>query len=349
VSKPADEPHAASSSRVRRLLRTPLLHFIAIGATLYIATSIGGRAPSAILEVSGDDIRQITSDWQRSTGRAPSESELARMIEQFVDDALLIQVARSLGWDRNDPVIQRRLIQNLRFIDPAEEKSDEQVLSEAYALNMERSDIVVRRRLLERMRLLLAEKVRRREPSDEQLQTFLAAHEADFMRPSRVRVTQVHLSRDRRGDALHEDALALVSSLEQSGLDPNTSHAEIVAQGDPFLLQSSLPLLSQRRLSERLGPSFAKHVADLPLHVWSGPVISSYGEHAVWVHEREGAELPPLREIRDKVVSELHRELEAEAMREALASLRSRVEVRVASWEPVTKMTSPAESADRPR
>jgi parvulin-like peptidyl-prolyl isomerase len=349
VTQPETEPQAGATSRLRRLLRAPLLHFIVIGVSIYIATSLVRQAAPAVLEVNADDIAQLTTDWQRSTGRMPSEAELDRLIDQFVDDALLIQVARSLGWDRNDPVIQRRLIQNLRFIDPAEDKSDAQILREAYALEMEQSDIVVRRRLLERMRLLLADNARSREPTEAQLQRYLEEHEIDFVRPSRIRLTQVHLSRDRRGEALHSDALALVRSLEQSGLDPATALAEVVAQGDPFLLQASLPLWSQRRLSERLGPGFAKAVFDFPLATWSGPAVSSYGEHAVWVHERQASELPALHEIRDKVIAELHREWEAEAMREALTKLRSRVEIRIASRDHPADQPSSTGSADRLR
>lgn len=325
------ETQVEPTGRMRRLLRTPLLHFVVIGISIYLVMSLTDRAQPAILEVSGEDIAQLTTDWQRSTGRTPNEVELDRLIAQFIDDALLIQVARSLGWDRSDPVIQRRLIQNLRFIDPDEEKSDEQVLREAYALGMEQSDIVVRRRLLERVRLLLAEGARSRKPSEERQQSHLEAHRADFMRPGRIRLTQVHLSRDRRGAALHSDALDLVRLLQQSKIDPDTALAEVVAKGDPFLLQANLPLWSKRRLSERLGPEFARTAFELPLGIWSGPIVSSYGEHAVWVHEREPSELPPLHEIRDKVVAEIHREWEAEAMRESLATLRSRVEIRIAS------------------
>ncbi len=99
--------------------------------------------------------------------------------------------------------------------------------------------------------------------------------------------------------------------------------------GDPFLLQPALPLWSSRRLGERLGPQFARAAFDLPVGAWSGPVASSYGEHAVWVHEIEDAVLPALGEVRDKVTAELHRQWEAEAMRDVLRELRSQVEVRI--------------------
>ena len=312
-----------------RVLRSPLLHFIAIGGLLYWAAA-NREAPPEILEVSAVEIAQLTNQWQRSTGRDPNPTELDRLIDQFIDDALLVRVARSLGWDRNDPVIQRRLIQNLRFLDPESEASDAQILSDAYALKMERSDIVVHRRLLERIRLMLAERARGREPSEAELNAYLEAHREKFLRPAQIRVTQVHLSRDRRGTGLHEDATALVESLTALALDPDRDLAEVTSHGDPFLLQSSLPLWSQRRLGQRFGHEFATAAFRLKVREWSGPVVSSYGEHAVWVHERRAEKLPALDEIRDNVRAELHREWEAEALREAKMRLRTGVEIRVA-------------------
>lgn len=325
-STPSERP-----SRLHRILRSPLLHFIAIGGLLYVTTTQSRETEPVAIDVSSEDIAQLVDEWKRNVGRGPNDEELDRLIGQFVDDSLLIEVARGFGWDHDDPVVQRRLIQNIRFLDAAPEKSDAQVLDEAYALNMHESDIVVRRRLLERVRLVIADRARSRTPSDEQLETYLRDHAEDFMRPIRVRLTQVHLSRDRRRDTLHTDAKALVASLSEAGLDPSTHLDEIVQHGDPFLLQPRLPLWSKRRLGERLGPAFAEATVDLPIGEWSGPVVSSYGEHAVWVHERREAELPALAEIRDKVMAELHREWEGEALRSALTELRSQVEVRIAT------------------
>lgn len=326
-----DEPTAKSPSRLRRFTRSPLVHFIALGALLYVATSEGREDPGALVVVTGEDIAQLTDQWQQNTGRPPSPQQLDRLVGQFVDDTLLIQVARSLGWDRDDTVVQRRLIQNLRFLDASPEKSDQEVLAEAYALNMHQNDIVVRRRLLERVRLVIADRARARTPSDEELETYLDAHRDDFVRPARVRITQVYLSRDRRGDALHRDAEALVADLQQSGLDPTRDRDAIIGRGDPFLLQADLPLWTKRRLGERLGPSFAEGAIDLPAGQWSGPVISSYGEHAVWVHERVDATHPPLDEIRDKVTAEVHREWEARALQRTLDELRSKATIEIAS------------------
>ncbi len=327
------EPAEHTSARPRglaRLLRAPLLHFIVLGGLLY-GFDTAGRAPEPeVLDVSAEEIAGLEDDWLRNTGRPPSDVERERLIQQLIDDELLLQVARDLGWDRDDPVVQRRLIMNVRFLDPEREMSDIEALSEAYALEMERSDIVVRRRLLERMRLMIGDRARSREPTREELDAYFQANSEAFMRPARIRLTHIHLSRDRRGAELHEDAIALVKTLREAGIDPTTDLAAATAHADPFLLQAKLPLWSERRLGERLGPRFSQTAFTLEVGEWVGPVVSSYGEHAVWVHERIDAALPPLDEVEDKVKAELHRQWEGEAMRDVLRELRERVEVRIA-------------------
>ncbi|MFT5696148.1 MAG: hypothetical protein ACI9QQ_002128 [Myxococcota bacterium] len=334
-SSPSKQPSHTQRipSRLGRFLRSPLLHFVVLGTLIYVANNTQSAAAPSFVRVTADDITQLEDQWQRTSGRAPNAMERDRLIDQFVDDELLLVVARSLGWDRNDPVVHRRLIQNVRFLGAAEEQSDEEVLDEAYAMAMEKSDIVVRRRMLERMRLMIAEQARSKIPSDEVLESYLVEHADAFMRPAQIRVTQVHLSRDRRGEALHQDAVALVRELAESGLNPETALDEVVAKSDPFLLQAQLPQWSKRRLGERLGPAFAEGAFKLAVGVWAGPVISSYGEHAVWVHEKIPAVLPELAAIKDKVTAEVHRRMEREALREALIELRELTEIEIAGRE----------------
>ena len=57
------------------------------------------------------------------------------------------------GYERDDPVVFRRLVQNLRFAGAADSRGDPELFDEALALRMHESDPVVRRRLVSRMRL----------------------------------------------------------------------------------------------------------------------------------------------------------------------------------------------------
>jgi hypothetical protein len=102
-----------------------------------------------------------------------------------VGAAVLFDHALRAGWVRTDPVVRRRLVDNLRF---AGREGDEAALfGEALALGMDRADPVVRQRLVQRARDVLADVG---EPSEQQLRDWLQAHEGDFAREPVLTIEQ---------------------------------------------------------------------------------------------------------------------------------------------------------------
>ena len=114
------------------------------------------------------------------------------------DDALLVREALLRGYERTDDVVRRRLIQNLRFARPDDARSEDELVSEAIRLGMHESDLVVQRRLALKMRLLLAEPAREREPSEAELESYLAAHAERFTEPARVTLRSPRSQREAR-------------------------------------------------------------------------------------------------------------------------------------------------------
>jgi hypothetical protein len=252
-------------------------------------------------------------------------------VHHWVGEELLFREARALGWHRSDPVVQMRLIRNLRFAsmqgeDGAVPEDPEALLAQAYALGMDRGDLVVRRRLVQRMRLAITAAATRHEPGDGELQALRAREATRLRRPPVVQLTQVFLSRDRRGAGCEADARSLLAELVEAPVPPD----EAIGRGDPGLLPARLPLSSERALAARLGPDFAREALRAEPGRWSGPVPSSYGLHLVWVSRRLPGRDPELAEVRRELTALWRAEREREALREAIAMLREGVEVRVA-------------------
>ena len=63
---------------IGRFMRSPLLHFIAIGGLLYVATGEGREAPPPLVVVTSEDIANLAGQWKRNTGRGPNEEERGR-------------------------------------------------------------------------------------------------------------------------------------------------------------------------------------------------------------------------------------------------------------------------------
>jgi hypothetical protein len=311
-------------------LRQPLVHFLAGGLALFAAERIGaaGDAADRVVDVSRAEVTRLAAEARRELGREPREDELAARVAAHVDEELLVREARALGWHATDPVVRLRLVQNLKFVSPQDANaSPERLLERAYALGMDRTDVVVRRRLAERMRLAIAAAATRDGPTDAELTAILAREPERFARPPLVQLTQVYLSRDRRGPALAAEANALRAELAAAGVAPDAA----ALRGDPFLWPAAVPLSSERALAARFGPDFAAAAIGLAPERWSEPIASSYGLHLVWVHRRLAGRLPPLDEVRSEVAARWREQREAAALAQALAELRRAADVRVAA------------------
>ncbi len=324
-SEPKPEPKPNHKpNRKRRIVGSPLVHFLILGALLFFGEkALFEPEPEVVIRLTTQDIAALEQGWRERNGRPPNAELLQALIDAHIEDELLLQEARSLGWHLTDGIVLRRLLRNQRFLDADESISDQALLERAFEQEMDKTDLVVRRRLLERMRLLIASQVRARPPSDAELEAFLAQNADTFRRPERVDLSHVFLSRDRRGDQLQADAEALGRKLREEEISPDRARE----LGDPFLLAHRIPLSSEASIGRQYGPAFAAEAIRAPLDQWSGPLPSSYGAHMVWVHEKTPAEVPPLADIRQRVESEVLREREQTELLAHTRSLRENARI----------------------
>jgi hypothetical protein len=320
----------------------PLVHFLALGLLLFVTDRLWTRtrgdvaaAPPPVV-ISAQRFEQLRSVASARTGRPLEAAQLEALVDAEVADELLYRQALAYGFDRDDPVVFNRLVQNMRFAGADPERAAQDLYEDARELGMHRRDLVVRRRLIQRMRLLLESRVE--EPSESELRAYFEAQAPELLRPARLRLTQIFFTEP------HADAAArALDGLTSRGLDPAAALGSGSAPGpgeaagpeeglgDPFLHASAQPPQSEQELARRFGAEFAHAVFGLETGRWWGPVASAYGVHLVWIHERSAPELPPFEEVRAKLRYGLLAERGAEAVAAALAELRRGVEVRVES------------------
>ena len=178
-----------------RWLKEPLLHFLLIGAGLFLLygwqTDDDALRPDQIVFTEAK-IDQFINLWERKWQRLPTQQELQGLIEQQVREEVLYREALAMGLDKNDQVVRRRMSQKMEFI-----SND------------------------------LASLV---EPDDEQLQTYLDEHSDKFAIPGRISYSQVYLNVSQRGEQVYADAERLLAELSRSTVDIDISMA-----GDSFM------------------------------------------------------------------------------------------------------------------
>jgi hypothetical protein len=312
-----------------RVARSPVLHFLVVGGclfALYARWTAASAAPArGTIVVTAADVARWRHEWVMREGAAAPPPPDAALIEEGVDHEVLLREALAHEFDRRDPVVRARLIILGRYLGLARGGDDAAVEREARALGLARSDQVVQRHLAEMMRLTAAKPGPDDLPSASELHTYYEQHAARFTEPLRVRVTNVYLSRDRRGDALAADANALLDELRRRGVDPRDAGAF----GDPFVRGADVGPASADELDRTFGPGFAAALADLPEHTWSGPIASPYGLHLVWIEQRLPPSTLPFAAVQSRALHQYLDDRSDARVRDRLRVWRASYDVRI--------------------
>ena len=106
-----------------RLLREPLVHFLAFalivfGAYHVLAPSGEGGRTGRIVVTSGK-IEQMAARFAQVWQRPPTTQELKGLIDEQVKEEIYVREALSLGLDKDDAVIRRRLRQKMELLSDA--------------------------------------------------------------------------------------------------------------------------------------------------------------------------------------------------------------------------------------
>ena len=165
---------------IARLLREPLLQFLALGAALFALHGLVGKrsteAPEKIV-VSASRIANLGDGFARTWRRSPNEQELQGLIEDYIRDEVFYREGRAAGLDRDDVIIRRRVRQKMEF---------------------------------------LAEDMSVPEPSDQQLAAYLASNPERFRAEDQFTFHQVFLSATRRANTIESDSKQVASILARA-------------------------------------------------------------------------------------------------------------------------------------
>lgn len=196
---------------------------------------------------------------------------------------------------------------------------------EALAMGLDQDDTIVRRRLAQKLEFLSQDLLAPPAPDDEELRAWFGANSERYREPTLVTFTHVFIDPDRREDRTLADAEAILAELRAL---PSPSEGSD-ALGDPFMLQRYYPERSQPEVSKLFGGEFSAEVVELAPGRWHGPVLSGYGVHLVYVHNRAESRDADFASVRDRVAQDWEDERREELNDEFYAALLARYTVIV--------------------
>ena len=164
-------------SSMKNLMREPLLHFLLLGALIFVAFKFISREtsePGKILITQGR-IESLETAFSRTWRRPPSRKRIGRL----------------------DPRLRSRRSFRARSGRPRSRKDD----------------TIIRRRLRQKLEFISEDVFAHAEPTDEQLHAYLKEHPDTFRGDRRFTFSQVYLDPQQRGANLNRDAAQVLAQL----------------------------------------------------------------------------------------------------------------------------------------
>jgi len=275
--------------RIRGWMRSPLLHFLLIGAVLFMLYSLVSpprpAAPGSRIELTGDDLKQIEMVWTAKWQRPPTPAEWRGLIDSKVREEVLYREALAMGLDQDDVIIRRRLGQKLEFL-----------IEDVSAI---------------------------RDPSTAELESWYKRNGAQFSLPARATFCHIYFSPDVRGMRAEAVAARALTALP-AGTTCNSS----AALGDRFPDQNYYGERTPEEVANVFGTQFSQSLFRLKPGSWQGPVESGFGWHLVLIDALTPARIPAIGEVdRSRVQSAWLDSQREESKRKAFEVMRAKYEV----------------------
>ncbi len=275
-------------NKVKSIFKEPLLHFILIGALLYVGyvklNNYANREKNIII-VTNAEIELLEQSWQMKWNRPPTAQEKEGLIKNHIRDNVLHRSALEMGLQKQDAIIKMRLVQKLKYLG--------------------------------------ADLIQPPQPNEAELVRYFEENREQYKLPDFVTITHIFFDPDKRNETTLGDAEKAMKILENQD-DPTSN---ISSFGDVFMLASYYPNRSKLELRKLFGSGFTESVFALEPGRWHGPVLSGYGTHLVFVHNHDSKELPEYTEVRDLVRENWMIQTKADLQQKYIDGLMARYQI----------------------
>lgn len=104
---------------IQKILHEPLFHFFILGALLFALFAAvqqnDASAPGEIV-ISNSRVANLAATFSKTWQRAPTEAEMQGLIDAWIREEVLYREGLAIGFDRDDPIIRRRIAQKMSFV-----------------------------------------------------------------------------------------------------------------------------------------------------------------------------------------------------------------------------------------
>lgn len=288
---------------LRRILRDPLVHFLAAGGLLFALYAVFGPPDRrgadettivvdkpALLTYMQYRQQAFDPDYFEKLFDAMSPANRQQLIDSYVREEAMTREARAMGLDSVDYVIRQRLVQKITF-------------------------------------LIDGASADRPPPTDAQLKAYFAQNADVYRRAEAFTFTHVFIDNEVAHPGDHEK---LAESLKA---ELNARHAQFndaPQYGDRFPYLVNYVGRTPDFVANQFGQGFLDALEKLkPSDKWQGPIKSDYGWHLVLFTKHEPGALPSFEEVKAQVANDYANDQTAAFRQKEIGDLLKHYQVKL--------------------
>jgi parvulin-like peptidyl-prolyl isomerase len=288
-----------------KLIKQPLLHFLVAGILIFAGYQWSAPAVSDIenLEkvIPVDRLALLNFMQFRAQAFQPelfseqldamSESDLEKLIDDFVREEALYREALALGMDQGDYIIRQRLVQKVEFL----------------LENMVNQSLV---------------------PDDAVIASWFDERRSDYQIDAVYTFTHIFFDAGERGqEQAQQDALSLLNSANIGDIAFNDASQ----YGDRYPFLQNYVERTRDFVVNNFTEDFVARLDTLAPsdQDWAGPFESRYGFHLVMLRSKTDPYIPAFEEIRERVLDDWRFKSVLQNRREAEQQVIDAYEVRL--------------------
>jgi hypothetical protein len=179
------------------------------------------------------------------------------------------------------------------------ELREEVYYRQALKMNLDHNDMLIRRRMNQKLDFITSDLVQMKSPADSALQAYYFKHKDKYLQQATYSFSHIYFNADKRQHA-KADALACLRSLPAT--DDNLD--DLTKLGDMFPFSYHTYEASAKEIDVIMGEGFSAALSGLPVGKWSGPVLSGFGTHLIFINTINPASEPALASIRERLLND---------------------------------------------
>jgi peptidyl-prolyl cis-trans isomerase C len=275
--------------KIKRFLSEPFLHFLLIGLMIFVTSSY-------ILK-------------RRETHKI--------IIDKAVIAKLTLAWETQFGKTPDNKELKMALDDYIK---------QEVLVREAQQLGLNQDDEIIKRRLQQKMSFIIKDNIIVPDPDQSTLASYFKQNANKFTEAPKASFSHIYFSTDNStNEKTKLRAMNVLLSMKDKPIQPRAPEL-----GDHFMLLYDYNNIDKTEAQGLFGDSqFTDSLFTVKENIWTGPFLSGYGLHLLYVNKRLGNIIPPLSSIREKVIESYKNDKLNQMDNEAMAKLVEKYNVEL--------------------